>query len=114
MTGEELLGPWLEARLLTVDDELATRIRGAVSTADLNAPVEQGSEALGVAASTALRALLAGDCETRASALDLLVVDALVTYACEAATEGGGDVAAQADIVLHQVASVSPARSATA
>ncbi|MGI8507804.1 MAG: hypothetical protein ACR2MQ_00590 [Gemmatimonadaceae bacterium] len=114
MTGEELLGPWLEARLLTVDDELATRIRSAIPAADLNAPVVQGSEALGIAASTALRALLAGDCETRASALDLLLVDALVTYACEAATEGEGDVAARADFVLHQVASVSQDRSATA
>lgn len=116
MTAEESLGTWLEDRLVTVDEELATRIRSAVPAAALTAPVVHGSEALGVAAATALSALLAGGCETRASALDLLVVDALVTYACEVATEGEGpvDVAARTDFVLQQVASVSQDRSATA
>lgn len=109
MIGEESLGTWLDGRLVAVNDELATRIRSAVPAADLAASVMHGSEALGVAAATALRALLAGGCETRASALDLLVVDALVTYACEVATEGDVevDVAARADFVLRQVASVA-------
>lgn len=113
MTDEESLGSWLERRLIAVDDELAMHIRSAVPATAFSVSVVDGAEALGAAAATALEVLLARGCETRASAIDLLTVDALVTYACEVAADTDGDVAGRADLVLRQVGLVSHLRSAT-
>ncbi|MGI8547616.1 MAG: hypothetical protein ACR2M1_09810, partial [Gemmatimonadaceae bacterium] len=73
-------------------------------------PFAFGVDAIAVEAATALRNLLTGGCETRGSAPDLLVVDALVTYACEVAAECGTDVGASADAVLRVITRISSGR----
>ncbi len=104
------LGSWLDARLSTVDESLATRIRGAVPEQARSTASSAGGETLADAAAEALRNLLTSGCETRASAPDLLVVDALVTYACEVAAECGPDVGASADAVLRVITRISSDR----
>ncbi len=103
----ESLGNWLDARLSDVDEDLATRIRAAVPEPARSVPSFAGGEALAVAAGDALRKLLTDGCETRGSAPDLLVVDALVTYACQVAAERAVDVGASADVVLREIIRVS-------
>ena len=63
-------------------EELATAMRNALK--DTSAPT---AEDLLAAAEHALDGVLRTDCETRASALDLLTVDALMTHALEIATK---------------------------
>ncbi|MDB4875259.1 MAG: hypothetical protein JWM41_1705 [Gemmatimonadetes bacterium] len=61
--------------------ELATAMRNA-----LNEATTPNAEGLLAAAEHALDRVLRTDCETRASALDLLTVDALMTHALEIAS----------------------------
>jgi hypothetical protein len=61
--------------------ELATAMRNALN--DASTP---SAEDLLAAAEHALDRVLRTDCETRASALDLLTVDALMTHALEIAS----------------------------
>lgn len=105
-TADERLGSWLDHRLASVDDDLAARIRKALPPNAIETPMSVGGEALADVAAASLRVLLASGCETRAAAPDLLVIDALVTYACEAIAQSDGDVAARADAVLHIVTAV--------
>jgi hypothetical protein len=62
--------------------ELATAIRNALHEGADN----PGAEDLLAAAEHALDRVLRTDCETRASAMDLLTVDALMTHALEIAS----------------------------
>jgi hypothetical protein len=61
--------------------ELASAVRNALD----EGTVDPTAEDLLAAAERALDKLLRTDCETRASALDLLTVDALMTHALEIA-----------------------------
>ena len=65
-----------------------------------------------VTAQTLLSELLALDCAMRDRALDLLAVDALVTYAFEAASEHPDSLAQRATTAMSSIAAlVSPAQS---
>jgi hypothetical protein len=72
---------WLSRMDPAPPEELATAIRSALN--DASTPT---AEDLLSAAEHALDKVLRTDCETRASALDLLTVDALVTHALEFAS----------------------------
>lgn len=87
----ERLAEWLDARLQDVDGELAARIRSAVG-ADTQASAADAPSVLLNAAVKRLAPLAADGCVARASAIDLLAVDALVTLACEALANVGADV----------------------
>ena len=63
--------------------DLATAMRSAVKDATSNPSAEELLEA----AEHLLDKVLRTDCETRASALDLLTVDALMTHALDIATK---------------------------
>jgi hypothetical protein len=72
---------WLSRLEPAPPEELATAMRNALSEAST-----PSAEDLLAAAEHALDRVLRTDCETRASALDLLTVDALVTHALEIAS----------------------------
>jgi hypothetical protein len=77
---------WLEQREPAPPPRLLERMRAALKA---NEPLPRDLSAqLGDAAVTCLQAALE-DPERRASALDLLAADALLTYGCEAATLEG-------------------------
>ena len=63
--------------------ELASAVRNALN----EGTVDPTAEDLLAAAERALDKVLRTDCETRASALDLLTVDALITQALEIASK---------------------------
>jgi hypothetical protein len=68
---------------------------------------QASAETLLDAASTAMASLLTDGCLTRASALDLLAVDALVTYAFEAAADEPEQLDARAKQALARIASLA-------
>ena len=105
------LRQWLAARETTQVPELAQRI------ADLAAPVEHSGEDIATqclaAAEAALPALLAtGDSEARENALDLLAIDALVTYAFEAAADELAPVPELALDAMERLSRLAPAGQA--
>ena len=77
---------WLAARTPRPPEALASRMTALLATRRVGAQ-STTSVVLMEAAESLLRRLLREGCATRESALDLLVVDALVTYAFEAAAE---------------------------
>jgi hypothetical protein len=76
---------WLSARRPAAPALLAERLKQALGNVS---PIpERIDEVLLGAGELLLARLLRGGCATRAAAHDLLTIDALVTYAFEAATE---------------------------
>ncbi len=84
------VGEWLAGREASPPPELRERVSAlARGGAILDAPVPQS---LLSAAAAALERLARSGASDRATALDLLAVDALVTYAFEAAAESPGSI----------------------
>jgi hypothetical protein len=81
-----IISDWLESRLPAPPPALAERMR-ALLGADADAAADEVHDVLASASERALRDLLARGDHSRAIAQDLLAIDALVTYACEAAAE---------------------------
>jgi hypothetical protein len=81
---------WLDARANGAPDRLRERMNQAL-TGSNEATI---ADELAAAAESCLRAALKNPSQ-RASALDLLAADALLTHACEAAAEQGGDALAR-------------------
>ena len=73
---------WLSRLDPAAPEELATAMRNALKDATENPTAEDLLEA----AERLLDKVLRTDCETRASALDLLTVDALMTHALQVAS----------------------------
>ena len=99
---------WLASRTPAPPAQLASRIEQfvAATTAASDtdaAPVER----LLAAAEGAMRAVLHDGCLTRNSALDLLAVDALVTYAFEAAADRPEDLEMLATGALARIAALA-------
>lgn len=92
MTGSS---DWMAAREPRAPGELAE----ACASVDLTGGAESRAMALRDAAAHRLACSLARPGRVRESAFDLLVADALVTYACESALEAGDVEAALEDIV---------------
>jgi len=78
-------GEWLAART-PAPEPLAAQVRSLLDGMPA-APGEPVHEALALVAEQRLSELLARGDHSRAIAADLLAIDALVTYACEAAAE---------------------------
>jgi hypothetical protein len=77
---------WLRARRPAPPERLIRRMEAALTGVEANGADLAGE--LGEAAVVCLRGALAAG-PGRAAALDLLAADALLTYACEAAADGG-------------------------
>ena len=98
------LSAWLESRTPAPPPELAARLR--VMTADRADRPASSEELLG-AAREAMAMLLHDGCLTRPSALDLLAVDALVTYAFESAADEPQRIDALAHHALATIAALT-------
>ena len=104
MTAHGPLARWLETRAPVPPPELVARLH------DLTAPFasrEPTAETLLDAAETAMASLLHDGCLTRTSALDLLAVDALVTYAFEAAADDPERIDARTQQALARIAALA-------
>jgi hypothetical protein len=100
------LSDWLADREHDVPDELRTHIRAAVHDA-LQQPLESGGvDALVLGARERLSVLLDSDPTARSTALDLLTVDALLTYALEAIASQRVNVSERVVAMLSEIASV--------
>lgn len=87
--GGETVAGWLDAARPEAPARLAARVRECIADADADAgarPVAEAPEVCVNAAVALLDELLSRASTGRDSALDLLTVDALVTYAFEAAS----------------------------
>jgi hypothetical protein len=105
------VGPWLESRGPAPPAHLAARIRALTDRAT-SAPDAAIADRLLDAAEVAMRALLPDGCLTRESALELLAVDALVTYAFEAAADDPDALERRAADALARIAALGGASHA--
>ena len=106
------LGVWLARRHPPAPDALRRRVEAALGDA-LTRDVREAPALLLGAGERLIAALLAGDSTARASALDLLTADALVTYAFEAASTDPATLPAAARLAMSRIgalAVVEPAR----
>ncbi len=105
---QESFGAWLDGKLESVPQELAVRIRAVLPSDWRNAATVDAPALLTDAASCELRGLLERGCEERWAAPGLLVVDALITYACELVALSGGDMEADSVTILNAIAATLP------
>jgi len=101
-----ILTDWLSERSPTPPADLSARIQqtlGERCSGDASA----ASELCITAAEELLRDLLARPSAGRESALDLLTVDALVTYAFEAASDDPDSLALRAERAMTRLASTA-------
>ena len=104
MTAPGPLSAWIRGRspapppnLLSRIEALAARAPRAVMPAD----------ALLDAAAAAMAAVLRGGCLTRTAGLDLLAVDALVTYVFEATADDPQELDARAESAMARIAALA-------
>ena len=100
-----LLADWLETRDPAPPPALARRIRELVS-GDASSP-EGLSDAFLRAGESLLSQVLHRDCAARENALDLLVADALVTYAFEMASPDPRALEARAASAMTRIAALA-------
>lgn len=100
------VGDWLSARTPTPPAPLAARLREVLG-ARLDDRASSAHEAVLSTAERLLSELLALDCAMRDRALDLLAVDALVTYAFEAAAEDPDSLAQRATTAMASIAALA-------
>ena len=97
------VGDWLSARTPAAPLPLAARLHAALD-ARLNERSTRAHEAVLETAESLLAELIALECAQRDRALDLLAVDALVTYAFEAAAESPDTLAERATDAMLAIA----------
>jgi hypothetical protein len=100
------ISSWLEARSAAPPPRLAARIAETLG-ADGESPSAQIPERCVDAADSLLRDLLGRGSSGRDLALDLLTVDALVTYAFEAASDEPAALMARADRAMRRLAAAA-------
>lgn len=100
------VGEWLAGRTPEPPAPLSARLRESLGAA-LGEPDSSAHGAMLHTAETLLGALLALDCARRDRALDLLAVDAMVTYAFEAACEEPATLAARATEAMRDLAALA-------
>ena len=103
------LASWLRTRTPTPPDALLARIDAFVA-GQREAPTS--AESLIDCAASAMTTLLGSGCLTRQSALDLLAVDALITYAFEAAADEPDRIDERARRALTTIAALAEPYSA--
>ncbi len=100
------VGEWLAQRTPAPPSPLDVRVRAALHRQIGG----RASEAYGAVLSTAeslLAELLILGCESRERALDLLAIDALITYAFEAAAESPDTLSARATHAMGTIAALA-------
>jgi len=100
----EPLAEWIQARRPAPPPQLLARIEAM--TAGVG-EVELTADALLGAGERAMGRLLPGGCLTRESAIDLLAIDAIVTYAFEAAADDPDRLEARTGDALARIAALA-------
>jgi len=100
------VGEWLSARSPAPPEPLALRLREALGS-HLADPSTETHDALLSTAESLLLQLLALDGAGRDRALDLLAVDALVTYSFEAATEDPDTLSTRATSAMTAISALA-------
>lgn len=106
MKGPVPLDDWLTSREPEPPHQLASRI-AAMTTRTSGAPSLSHADELVGAGEAAMRTVLQGGCLTRSSALELLAVDAIVTYAFEAAADEPDQLEDRAADALARIAALA-------
>ena len=109
MTESTPLSAWTEARTPEPPHELVSRIEGMVGSRTVGS---SAADALMDSSEAAMERLLVDGCLTRESALGLLAVDALVTYAFEAAADEPPSIEERAKQALARIAALAEPYSA--
>lgn len=104
------LGEWLDSRTPAAPPALAARIRSAVGD-DLALDAREAPRILLALARDRLDAFLMVESASRVGAGDLLLVDALVTYAFEAASDAPDSLDALALDAMESLGARAPAGS---
>lgn len=99
------VGAWLRERAPAPPD-LTARIVEVLGDG-MNAPADDATRVLMETAERLLAELVAGSSAGRESALDLLTVDALATYAFEAASRTPESVSVQANAAMRRLARIA-------
>ena len=108
MTGPGPLSAWIRGRSPAPPPQLLSRIeRVAEASSPANAPANAPADALLDAASAAMADVLRDGCLTRGSALALLAVDAVVTYAFEAAADDPERLETRTEAALARIADLA-------
>lgn len=102
------VGEWLSARTPAPPALLAERLRVLLGTR-IGDRSSSAYDAVLSTAETLLSELMAIDCAGRDRALDLLAVDAMVTYAFEAAAESPDTLSARAAAAMTAIAKLASA-----
>jgi hypothetical protein len=97
---------WLSERTPSPPDRLRARIDDALGDATTQ-PASDAPSVNVAAAEALLRDLLTRPSAGRESALDLLTVDALVTYAFEASSTDPSSLVARADDAMRRLAALA-------
>jgi hypothetical protein len=100
------IGQWLDERTPRPPSELERRITTILGES-LSRPASEAPPVLLAAGERMLEELLRNNSTSRASALDLLTADALVTYAFEACSETPSDIDALAARAMLRIGSVA-------
>lgn len=101
------IGAWLRERA-SAPPQLTNRVIEVVGDR-LDAPLEDASDVLLDSAARLLGDLVSRGSVGRESALDLLTVDALVTYAFEVASASPDSLSSRADAAMRRFASLAAA-----
>jgi hypothetical protein len=97
---------WLATALPAAPPALKARLASQVARAGVR-DAEATPEALLTAAEVVLEAIVEEGCNARDGALDLLVADALVTYAFELASDEPGTLVARAERAMRRIAALA-------
>lgn len=103
------LDEWLDDREPAPPPALAARLSGMTRLVPAGTPRETTDALLGVA-DALLAELLPNGCRSREDAMDLLVADALVTYAFEAAADGPELLEQQSTSAMWRLAAFAGSR----
>ena len=109
MTGGPL-ADWIRTRMPAPPPPLLARIEALTGPAPDVAPVTSAAPVADLlldAAERAMRGVLGDGCLTRDSALDLLAIDAIVTYAFEAAADDPEQLEARTRGALERIAALA-------
>lgn len=107
---EQSVGDWIAAARPAAPERLAERIAQQLGDSSTG-PIADTPEACVDAAVSLLDELLAREATGRESALDLLTVDALVTYAFEAASADVGRLRPRALDAMSRLAATAATRT---
>ncbi len=110
----ETLGAWLDGELGGAPQELAVRIRAVLPSDWRDVGIPHAPQVLVDAAARELRSLFERGCDQRWAAPGVLVVDALVTYACQLVAVSGADIDASMRSLLNTLTKTLPPEDALA